>query len=156
MDELRQQILDLLTKDHAHAGFDKAVKDVPTAMRGKKPKGAEHSLWELLEHLRLAQWDMLDYVKNPKYEAPKWPEGYWPRTANPPDEAAWEKSVKAFKRDRKAFAALIEDESTDLLAPIAHAGGKSLLRDVLVIADHNAYHVGQMIQLRRMLGAWPS
>lgn len=156
MDELRQQTLDLLTRDHAHAGFDAAVKDVPPEIRGKRPKGAEHSLWELLEHLRLSQWDMLDYVRNPKYAAAKWPEGYWPAKQTPPDEAAWDKSVKAFKRDRNALAALVKNESTDLLAPIEYAGGKSLLRDVLVIADHNAYHIGQMIQLRRILGAWPA
>ena len=156
MDELRQQLLDLPTRDHAHAGFDAAVKDLPADLRGKRPKGVEHSLWEILEHLRLAQEDILDYIRNPKYVAREWPAGYWPKTQKPPDDAAWDGSLKAFRRDRKALAALVKDESRDLLAPIQHAGGKSLLRDVLVIADHNAYHIGQFIQLRRILGAWPA
>jgi len=156
MDELRQQILDLLTRDHAHAGFDAAVKNMPPEIRGKRPRGAEHSPWEILEHLRLAQADMLDYIRNPKYVAREWPAGYWPKTQKPPDEAAWDKSVKAFKRDRNALAALVKDESRDLLAPIDYAGGKSLLRDILVVTDHNAYHIGQLIQLRRLLGAWPA
>jgi hypothetical protein len=99
---------------------------------------------------------MLDYIRNPKYVAPAWPAGYWPKSQKPPDDAAWEKSVKAFRRDRGALAAMLKDESRDLLSPIEHAGGKSLLRDILVIVDHNAYHIGQFVQLRRLLGAWPS
>lgn len=156
MNELRQQLVDLLTRDHAHAGFDAATKDVPPAIRGKRPKGAEHSLWQVVEHLRLAQEDMLDYIRNPKYKEKEWPAGYWPETQTPPDDAAWDKSVKAFRRDRDALVALVKDESRDPLAPIEHAGGKSLLRDILVIADHNAYHIGQLVELRRLLGAWPA
>lgn len=154
MQPLRQHLLDLLTGEGAHAGFESALKDVPSAIRGKRPKGAEHSPWEILEHMRIAQWDILEFVRNPKHVSPEFPAGYWPTTEAPPNEDAWEKSIRAFRRDLAAVADLVKDESTDLLAPIPHADGKTLLREALLVADHNAYHLGQFVLLRRLLGAW--
>lgn len=155
MADLRSHLVDLLTGENAHVNFDSAVKGVPAALRGKRPKGAEHSLWQLLEHIRIGQWDILEYVRDPNHVSPKWPDGYWPPRPAPENGSAWEKSVKSFRRDRAALVALVEDESRDPLAPIPHAGGKTLLREVLLAADHNAYHIGQFVALRRLLGAWP-
>lgn len=151
---LREQLVQLLTSGDAHADFDAAVKDLPEEARGKRPKGAEHSPWQLLEHLRIAQWDILEFTRNPKHVSPEFPAGYWPSAAAPPDGKAWEKSVAAFRADLKAMVELVKKESTDLLAPIPHADGKTALREVLVLADHNAYHLGQLVLLRRLLGAW--
>jgi DinB superfamily len=151
---LRRHLLDLLTGSNAHAGFEAAIKNLPAALRGLQPKGADHSPWELVEHLRIAQWDILDFSRNPKYKERPWPSGYWPATAAPPDDKAWDKSVRAFRRDLKTFCALISDESTDLYAKIPHGDGQTILREALLIADHNAYHVGQLILVRRLLGAW--
>jgi hypothetical protein len=118
------------------------------------PKGAEHSPWQLLEHLRLAQWDILDFSRNAKYQALKWPDDYWPKEKAPADEKAWDKSVRAFKKDLKEMCALVEDPKTDLFAKIPHGDGQTILREALLTADHNAYHVGQLVLVRRMLGAW--
>jgi hypothetical protein len=156
MEKLREHLLELLSGGHAHVTFEAAVKGMPQAMRGKRPKGTDHSPWELLEHLRIAQWDILEFVRNPKHVSPEFPAGYWPKTKTPPDDAAWNKSVKAFRRDSAAIAALVKDEANDLLAPIPYADGKTFLRAVLLAADHNAYHLGQLVQLRRLLGAWPA
>lgn len=151
---LRQQLLALLTGGQAHADFETAVKNVPTALRGKRPKGAEHSPWEVLEHLRIAQWDILEFSRNAKHKSPDWPSGYWPSVQAPPDEKAWDKSVRAFRRDLKAMSELVTSESTDLFAEIPHGDGQTVLREALLLADHNAYHLGEMVLLRRMLGAW--
>jgi hypothetical protein len=151
---LRQHLLDLLTGSNAHADFEAAIKDFPTELRGKRPKGMDHSPWELLDHLRIAQWDILDFCRNPKYKERPWPSGYWPESPEPPDEKAWDKAVRAFRKDLKAFCALISDPKTDLYAKIPHGSGQTILREALLIADHNAYHVGQLILVRKMLGAW--
>ncbi len=151
---LRNHLLDLLTGSNAHASFDAAVKNLPAALRGNRPVGADHSPWELLEHLRLAQEDILDFSRNPKYKERPFPEGYWPASAAPPDEKAWEKSIRAFRKDLKSFCALVSDPKTDLYAKIPHGSGQTILREALLIADHNAYHVGQLILVRRLLGAW--
>jgi len=151
---LREHLVQLLTGGHAHATFDKAVKKLPAALRGKRPKGAEHSPWEVLEHLRIAQWDILDFSRNPNYQHLPWPEGYWPATPAPPHEKAWDKSVLAFRRDLKTMRDLVADPSTDLYARIAHGDGQTVLREALLIADHNAYHLGELVLVRRLLGAW--
>jgi len=151
---LREHLVKLLTEAQAHATFDDAVKGLPVELRGKVPKGAEHSPWQLLEHLRIAQWDILEFSRNGKHESPKWPEGYWPKEKAPVDEKAWDKSVRAFKRDRKEMVELLQNEQTDLFAKIPHGEGQTILREALLIADHNAYHVGQMVLLRILLGAW--
>jgi DinB superfamily len=150
---LRKHLIKMLDGGEAYATFDDAVANMPTALQGKIPKGAEHSPWQLLEHLRIAQWDILEFAINPKHKSPKWPEGYWPKAA-PPVEKAWDKSVQAFRSDIKRFTKLLADDSTDLFAKIPHGDGQTILRQVLLAADHNAYHLGQLVLVRRLLGAW--
>jgi hypothetical protein len=151
---LRQHVIKLLKGGDAHIEFDRVVADFPADLQGKTPKGADHSAWELLEHLRIAQWDILDFSTNPAYKLLEWPKDYWPETAAPPDAKAWDKSVKAYGEDLKAMCALVEDEKTDLFAKIPHGDGQTILREALVVADHNSYHLGQLLLLRRLLGAW--
>ncbi|HMD49550.1 MAG TPA: DinB family protein [Bryobacteraceae bacterium] len=151
---LREHLLNPLTGESAHASFESAVKDVPSAIRGTRPKGAAHSPWEVLEHLRITQWDILEFTRDPKHVSPDFPAGYWPAAEAPPDGQAWDRSVAAFRADLKAIAELIAKESTDLLAPLAHAPDKTILREVLLVADHNAYHLGELVLLRRVLGGW--
>lgn len=151
---LRRHLIEVLQGGHAHATFDAAVKNLPAALRGKRPKGAEHSPWEILEHLRIAQWDILEFSRDPKHESPDWPTGYWPSTPAPADEKAWDKSVRAFRRDLKAMCDLVTRGSTDLFAKIPHGSGQTILREALLAADHNAYHIGEMVLVRRLLGAW--
>ncbi|MGB0066283.1 MAG: DinB family protein [Terracidiphilus sp.] len=151
---LRDHLLQLLKGGQAHADFDKAVKKLPENLRGKRPRGAEHSPWEVLEHLRIAQWDILDFSRNPTHQSPDWPGGYWPDKPAPPDAKAWDKSVRAFRRDLRAFCDLIADPSTDLYARIPHGDGQTILREALLAADHNAYHLGELVLVRRLLGAW--
>jgi hypothetical protein len=151
---LRKQLLELLNGGNAHATFDAAVKNLPPAMRGKRPRGAEHSPWEILEHLRIAQRDILEFSHNAKHQSPEWPSGYWPKRAAPPDAKAWDKSVRAFRKDLKAMCDLVAGHSTDLYVRIAHGDGQTILREALLAADHNAYHLGEMVLVRRLLGAW--
>lgn len=151
---LRQQLVKLLKESEAHADFDAAVKDMPSALRGKRPKGAAHSPWEFLEHLRIAQWDILEFARNPKHKSPDFPNGYWRASPEPPNEKAWDKSAAKFRADRQELCDLVADESTDLFAKIRHADGQTVLRQALLAADHNSYHVGELILLRRILGAW--
>lgn len=153
-ESLRKHLVSLLTEANAHATFDDAVKDLPAALRGKVPKGAEHSPWQLLEHLRIAQWDILEFSRDAKHKSPDWPSGYWPGAPEPPDEKAWDKSVRAFRKDLTAMRDLIADPATDLYGKIPHGDGQTILREALLIADHNAYHVGQLVLVRRLLGAW--
>lgn len=151
---LHEHVINLLTKGQAHVTFDDAVKNLPLDLRGKRPKGVEHSAWEIVEHLRIAQSDILEFSRDAKHKSPDWPSGYWPKSAAPPDEKAWDKSLRAFKRDLKAMCALVSDEKTDLYAKIPHGDGQTILREALLIADHNAYHVGELVLVRRLLGAW--
>jgi hypothetical protein len=151
---LRQHLVQLLKGGDAHAVFEDAVKDFPAALRGTVPDGAEHSPWQLLEHLRIAQSDILDFSINPEYKPREWPKGYWPETAAPPDRTAWDTCVRAYLKDREALCALVADQKTDLYARIPHGDGQTILREALVAADHNAYHLGQLLLLRRLLGAW--
>jgi len=153
-DELRQHLLDLLRGGNAHADFDAAVANFPSQLRGKMPKGAPYTAWQLLEHLRLALWDILEFSRNAKHVSPPWPDGYWPKTEAPPSASAWNNSVRSFRADLKAMAKLVADEKSDLFARIPHGDGQTLLREALLVADHNAYHIGQLILLRRLLGAW--
>ncbi len=151
---LNEHLQQLLKSDSAHQNFEAAVKDVPVSVRGKRPQGGAHSLWEILEHMRIAQWDILEFMRNAKHVSPEFPAGYWPATPAPPSEKAWDKSVDAFRADLKAILELVADDSTDLLAAIPHGDGKTILREVLLVADHNAYHLGELVLLRRVLGAW--
>jgi hypothetical protein len=147
---LREQLVALLKSGHAHQDTDSALDDVPAAMRGKRPAGAPHSPWELLEHMRIAQWDIFKYSIDPKHVSPKFPEGYWPASPEPPTESAWDESVANFRADRDAFSAWIRDESTDLFTKIPH-GNANPLAKLLLTADHNTYHLGQLVLVKRML-----
>ena len=153
-DPVREQVLSLLRGGQAHASFDDVIKDLPAKLRGAKPDGAPHTAWQLLEHMRLAQWDILEFSRNAKHASPQWPEGYWPKTEKPASDAAWKKSISSFKKDLAAMQKLVEDPKTDLYTKIPHGTGQNILREALLAADHNAYHIGQLVLLRRLLGAW--
>ena len=134
--------------------FKDAIEGFPAELRGKRAEGVPYSPWEVLEHLRIAQWDIVEFSRDPNHKSPKFPDGYWPKTPDPPDDKAWDRSVQSFRQDLHTLSALIVDESTDLYARIPHGDGQTILREVLLTADHNAYHLGQLVLLRRMLGAW--
>ena len=151
---LRKHLLELLAGGSAHAKFDDVIKGLPPKLRGAKPANFPHTAWMLLEHLRLAQRDILDFSRNPKHVSPPWPSGYWPKTEAPPNAAAWNKSVQQFRRDLKAMQALVANRKTDLFARIPWGDGQTILREALLVADHNAYHLGQLLDLRRLLGTW--
>ena len=153
---VRDELLKLLSGGTAHADFEQAVAGFPLTLRGAKPAGAPHSAWELLEHLRIAQWDMLEFCRNPNHKSPDWPGGYWPATAEPPNEEAWDLSVRQFRADLQDFRALVDNPNSDLFKPFGHGDGQTLLREALQAADHNGYHIGELIFLRRLLGAWKS
>lgn len=156
IDALRKQLADVLDWQAAHATYDQAVENVPPEMRGRVPDGLPYSLWQLVEHLRITQWDILDFCRNPDYREMRWPDDYWPSTAEPPDPDAWDESVRAYRADRDALKALATDTSIDLFAKIPHGTGQTYLRELLLVADHAAYHVGEVIAVRRMLGVWPA
>jgi len=153
---LRQHLLDLLRGGNAHLNIEEALAGLPPNLRGERPAGLPYSPWRLLEHMRLAQWDILEFSRNPKHVSPEFPAGYWPETDAPPDDKAWQQSIRQFRDDLKAMQALIEDPAADLFAPIPHGEGQTLLREVLLLADHNSYHLGQFVTVRRLLGAWES
>lgn len=153
-DALREHVLDLLRGRNAHVDFETAVADLPSNLRGLKPKGAPHTAWQLVEHMRIAQWDILEFSRDPKHVSPSWPAGYWPKTEAPPSPAAWNNSLRKFRADWKAMAKLVADKKKNLFARIPHGTGQTLLREALLVADHNAYHAGQLVLLRRLLGAW--
>ena len=153
---LRQQLVQMIRGGNAHVKTDEAIDGVPKELRGTRPPGSPHSPWELLEHLRIAQWDILEFSRDAKHKSPKWPEGYWPKSPAPPTFGAWEESVESFRRDMDAMCALVEDISTDLYAPIPGGEGQTVLREALLVADHNAYHAGQLVMVRKLLGAWNS
>ena len=152
---LREHVVYLLGGGGAHAKFDQVIAGIPPKLRGQKPSGLPHSLWMLLEHLRMAQWDILEFSRNPKHVSPKWPEGYWPPTEAPAKAADWNASIKKFRQDLKVMQDLVKDPKTDLFAKISWGDGQTVLREALLLADHNAYHLGQMLDARRLLGAWP-
>jgi uncharacterized damage-inducible protein DinB len=152
---LREQLQKALSGHEAHADWKTAMAGLPVSQRGAKPAGAPHSAWELLEHVRIAQRDILEFCRNPKHISPEWPSGYWPKDSSPPDRAAWDKSVKQFQRDTKAMMALAADPKTNLFAKISHGSGQTILRETLLIIDHSSYHLGQFVLLRRLLGSWP-
>lgn len=151
---LREHLLYLLKDGGAHLDFDAAVKDIPPPLRGQRPHGAAHSPWEVLEHLRIAQLDILEFMRDANHVSPEFPVGYWPAAQAPPNGNAWHKSADAFRKDLADIAELISNESTNLFAEIPHGNGQTILREVLLAADHNAYHLGELIVLRRLLGAW--
>jgi hypothetical protein len=151
---LRKHLLELLEGGSAHAKFDNVIKGLPPKLRGKKPAKFPHSPWMLLEHMRLAQWDILEFSRNAKHVSAPWPSGYWPKTEAPPNAAAWNKSIQQFHRDLKAMQKLVANKKTDLFTRIPWGDGQTILREALLLADHNSYHLGQMLDVRRMLGSW--
>lgn len=151
---LRAHLTRLLEWHDAHADFDQVVAGVPAQMQGVRPEGLPYSLWELLEHMRLAQADILDFCRNPQYRQPAWPADYWPPTQAPPTPDAWEQSVATFRAERQALMEMAADPELDLLADIEHGEGQTYLREILLVADHGAYHLGEMVAVRRLLGVW--
>src|SRR5438034_9995361 len=149
---LRDQLAKALAWHDAHVDFERAVAATPVEVRGRKPQGLPYSPWQLLEHLRLTQRDILEFCRNPKYAEPKWPEHYWPRGEAPPDGAAWDASVAAFRRDLAALQRLAADAKVDLFAKIPHGTGQTYLRELILALDHNAYHIGELVAVRRLLG----
>jgi uncharacterized damage-inducible protein DinB len=151
---LREHLDYLLKGGGAHLTFDKAIASLPAGLRGAKPPGVPHTPWRLLEHLRIAQRDILEFTRNPRHISPPWPVGYWPPGDVPPDDAAWDRSVAAFRADLQAMQDLVADPATDLFARLPHGEGQTALHEALLVADHNAYHLGQLVVVRRLLGAW--
>jgi uncharacterized damage-inducible protein DinB len=151
---LRDQIARILDWHDAHVDFDSAVKDVPVDRRGAVPPGSAHSIWQLVEHLRLAQHDILDFCVNPSYEEMAWPDDYWPKEPAPPTSMAWDESLAMYRRDRAAMQALVKDPAIDLFAQVPQGTGQTFLREALLVADHAAYHIGQIVFVRRQLGIW--
>lgn len=149
---LRKELDRVLSGQGAHLDFSDAVRDWPAELRGARHADLPHSAWELVEHLRIAQWDMLEFSRNAGHVSPEWPEDYWPGTPEPPDADAWDRTIAAFEADRAAMRALVADPASDLFTPFAHGEGQSLLREAIQVADHNAYHVGQLASLRKALG----
>jgi hypothetical protein len=151
---LQEHLLNLLDFKGAHLSFDEALRGLPAALRGKKAKGASHTIWQLLEHMRIAQWDILEFSRNAKHVSPKWPEGYWPESEGPPSDSAWKKSIAAFRHDLAQLKDLIwTGKEEQLYARIPHGDGQTLLREALLVADHNSYHLGQVVMLRKILEA---
>ena len=152
---LRQHLVTLLRGRDAHLDFDSAINNLPPELRGARPKGQPHTPWRLVEHLRIAQWDILEFCRDAGHVSPAWPEGYWPATDAPAGDDGWQASVDAFRRDHRAMCDLVSDPASDLFAVLPWGDGQTLLRETLLVADHNAYHLGQLVTLRSLLGDWP-
>ena len=151
---LRDLLARILDWGDAHADFDKVVADIPPELRGKKPRGLPYSSWQIVEHIRIAQHDILDFCRNPRYREMKWPDDYWPASPEPPSADAWDRSIRAYRRDRKALQRMATDRTLTLEARIPHGSGQTILRELLLVADHTSYHVGQLVLVRRLLGDW--
>jgi len=153
---LREHLVELLKGGNAHATYDDAVADFPSKLRSQKVENLPYTAWGLLEHLRIAQWDILEFSRNSEHKSPKWPEGYWPGEDAHPNDDAWGNSIKSFHHDLTAMQKLVSDPKTDLYARIPWGEGQTILREALLVADHNAYHVAELVMLRRLSGAWKS
>ncbi|MFN2400252.1 MAG: DinB family protein [Gemmatimonadaceae bacterium] len=156
LDELRKFLVGLCDWREAHAGFDATVEGIAPELRGIRPDGLPYSAWELIEHMRLTQHDILDFCINDEYEELKWPDDYWPAASGPPTSEAWDESIADFRKDREALKRLAADPKCDLFAkvPPPRGTGQTYLREVVLVADHNAYHLGQLVMVRRLLGDW--
>ena len=151
---LREHLINLLQGHGAHMELEPALLSFPAKLCGTRVAGLRNTPWRLLEHMRIAQWDILEFSRNPKHQSPDWPSGYWPATDSPPSQAAWSKSVLTFRADLKAMMSLVRNPRRDLFARIPNGEGQTILREALLVADHNAYHLGELVYLRRALGAW--
>lgn len=150
---LRKQLITAMAGRESHIDFEAAVKDFPADLRGAKPPGAPHTAWQLLEHLRIAQQDILEFSRDANHKSPNWPEGYWPKAGAPPDDKAWNASVKAFQHDARELEKLVGDAQRDLFKPFPHGTGQNLMREALLVATHNSYHLGQLVFLKKILTA---
>jgi hypothetical protein len=151
---LRKHLVELLSGGNAHLDFKKATTGLPVELYGAKPAGLPFTPWRLVEHMRIAQWDILQFTIDPHHVSPDFPDGYWPSGDAPPNPEAWNQSITAFQADLKAMMDLVADPKRDLFTPLAHGQGQTILREALLVADHNAYHLGQLVTVRRLLGAW--
>lgn len=151
---LREHLLEMVRGGGAHLTFDEAVANLPAEMRGAKPPGQPHTPWRLVEHMRITQSDILEFIRDPNHKSPDWPDGYWPPGDAPPDDRAWDHCLTAFRADRRALEALAADPKVDLLTWIPHGQGQTMARELMLVADHTSYHLGQLILLRRVIGAW--
>lgn len=154
-EQLRQQLAKILDWGEAHVDFQTAVNDFPLDLRGEVPPGFAHSAWELLEHMRIALWDIVKFTAGGRHKSPPWPQGYWPTTPAPPQEEAWDQSVRSFLDSLDEMRELVLDRSRPLLEPLPRSQGQTLLREALLVVDHTAYHLGQLVQVRKALKAWP-
>jgi hypothetical protein len=152
---LRTQLLELLRGGHAHMSFDDAVDEFPQDRINDFPPGVSYSPWHLLEHLRIAQWDILEFIRDPNHVSPAWPDEYWPPTEAKANPADWRATLAGFRADHQALGAIVEDRGTNLTADLPHAPGYSVLREILVVSDHNAYHIGEFAILRQVMQTWP-
>ena len=151
---LTEELLKLINGGGAHATLEDALADIPPAAIGERPYGLPYSIWQLAEHIRIAQWDMLEFSKDGSHQSPKWPDDYWPKEAAPADPEAWNQTLVQIGKDKEEFISLIQQG--DLFVKIPHGQGQTLLREALQVADHNAYHTAEIIVLRRLLGCWKS
>ena len=153
---VREQLLFLLDGGNAHMSFDQVVANFPMEAINNHPKNIDYTPWHLLEHIRIAQWDILEFSRDPGHVSPEWPVGYWPDPGARADGAQWEATIISFRRDLKALQEMARDPNTDLYSDLPHAPGYNILREVLLVADHNAYHIGELAILRQVMGLWPS
>ena|SRR5947209_9344378 len=151
---LREQLVQFIRGGNAHVKADEVLEGIPVEVRGRRAAGSPHSPWELLEHMRIAQWDILEFSRDARHKSPKWPDGYWPHGPEPPNSIAWDHAVMRFKDEMEEMCALVRAPQSDLYAPIPHGQGQTLLREAMLVADHNAYHLGQLVMVVKMLGAW--
>lgn len=155
-DDWRRIVASALDWEQAHSKFDSAIENLAPDLRGQRPAGLPHSIWELVDHIRRTQHDLLEFCRNPAYQDPKWPDDYWPESPAPTSDAEWTQCIDTIHRDAAAFAAFTADSTGDLTATIPHGTGQTYLRTVIVAIDHTSYHVGQIVDARRLLGAWPA
>ena len=148
--DVRQRLVYTLQGKGAHLDYKSVLVDFPAKYRGKTFPGLPYTAWQLLEHLRIAQWDILEFSKDEKHVSPKWPEGYWPPETSPPDEQAWDNSVQRFLTDLKSMQELVSDPDNNLYQKIPHGNGQNILREAILVIDHNAYHLGQLVMLRKI------
>jgi hypothetical protein len=151
---VRQQLLALLEGGNAHMTFEQAVADYPSEHFNSRPDNVSYTPWHILEHLRIAQWDILEFIRNPDHVSPEWPAGYWPDTNDTADLTQWQKTINTFLADKQALRDIVADPATDLYEQIPHAPGYNIFREILVVSDHNAYHIGEFAILRQVMGTW--